>query len=201
MQKLSDNTGSNIHSNTQNAGWDIGTNDKDAIKDKIARANSASLLELFARYEIPIDGYASKKCCCPLPDHNDNSPSFFFKTENQTFYCYGCGRGGKAVRLVSLMENVSLEEAADKIIEGYETNPDVVSNNGREFRERKAIVLGFSSIIRAFLQENSDDVNAIAYADKIAKGFDTLTEKHEIQNDGLKKVVEKLKMKLGEYKI
>jgi DNA primase len=201
MQKLPDNSRSNSISNPQNAGWNIGADDKDALKDLIARANSANLLEIFTRYDIPIDGYGGKKCCCPLPNHDDNSPSFYYYTDTNSFFCFGCKMAGRAVRFVSLMENVSNEEAADKIIQGYETNPNVVSNNGREHREKQKLMLEFSSIIRSFLQSNRDDPQALEYADRIAKGFDTITGRNEIQNDGIRKVIDKLKDKLGEYKV
>jgi predicted Fe-S protein YdhL (DUF1289 family) len=39
--------------------------------------------------DIPIGRMAR----CPLPDHDDNSPSFK-AYDNQTWVCYGCNRGG-----------------------------------------------------------------------------------------------------------
>jgi len=32
--------------------------------------------------------------CCPLPGHEDGSPSFAVDIERQLFYCFGCNRGG-----------------------------------------------------------------------------------------------------------
>jgi hypothetical protein len=32
--------------------------------------------------------------CCPLPGHDDGSPSFVVNPEKQVFYCHGCLRGG-----------------------------------------------------------------------------------------------------------
>jgi DNA primase len=35
---------------------------------------------------------------CPLPDHEDKTPSFYTYSPGR-FYCYGCGRGGDVVDL------------------------------------------------------------------------------------------------------
>lgn len=36
-----------------------------------------------------------KPACCPLPGHDDDSPSFSVTRSDPThFYCYGCNRGG-----------------------------------------------------------------------------------------------------------
>jgi len=36
---------------------------------------------------------------CPLPDHEDRSPSFAVNTEKDVWFCYGCLRGGDVVEL------------------------------------------------------------------------------------------------------
>jgi hypothetical protein len=45
---------------------------------------------------------------CPLPDHEDRTPSFFCYPNHSRFYdgwwCYGCNRGGDVVDLYAAME-------------------------------------------------------------------------------------------------
>jgi|SRR5215207_874213 len=36
---------------------------------------------------------------CPLPDHEDRTPSFVVYTETNSFFCFGCVRGGDVVDL------------------------------------------------------------------------------------------------------
>jgi DNA primase len=36
---------------------------------------------------------------CPLPDHEDRSPSFTVYPETNSCFCFGCGRGGDVVEL------------------------------------------------------------------------------------------------------
>jgi hypothetical protein len=39
---------------------------------------------------------------CPLPDHDDRTPSFVVYTETNSWYCHGCHRGGDVVELARL---------------------------------------------------------------------------------------------------
>ncbi len=39
---------------------------------------------------------------CPLPDHEDRSPSFTVNPEKNVFFCHGCLRGGDVVTLAQL---------------------------------------------------------------------------------------------------
>jgi len=39
---------------------------------------------------------------CPLPDHEDRSPSFTANPEKNVFFCHGCLRGGGVVELARL---------------------------------------------------------------------------------------------------
>jgi hypothetical protein len=36
---------------------------------------------------------------CPLPDHDDRSPSFTVYPHSNTWFCYGCSRGGDVIEL------------------------------------------------------------------------------------------------------
>lgn len=46
---------------------------------------------------------------CPF--HSEKSPSFTVYTENQSFYCFGCGAGGDIVTFVRRIENLDYMEA------------------------------------------------------------------------------------------
>jgi hypothetical protein len=39
---------------------------------------------------------------CPLPDHDDRTPSFVVYTETNSWFCHGCLRGGDVVKLAQL---------------------------------------------------------------------------------------------------
>jgi len=40
---------------------------------------------------------------CPLPDHEDSTPSFWVYPETRSFFCFGCRRGGDVIEYAKLM--------------------------------------------------------------------------------------------------
>jgi hypothetical protein len=48
---------------------------------------------------------------CPLPDHEDRSPSFTVNPEKNVFFCHGCLRGGDVVELARLAWGYDEREA------------------------------------------------------------------------------------------
>jgi DNA primase len=48
---------------------------------------------------------------CPLPDHEDRSPSFTVNAEKNVFFCHGCLRGGDVVELARLAWNYDQRDA------------------------------------------------------------------------------------------
>ncbi len=48
---------------------------------------------------------------CPLPDHEDKTPSFSVNTENNLWICYGCNRGGDVIELARFAWGYSKQEA------------------------------------------------------------------------------------------
>jgi len=62
--------------------------------------NAVPLVEVARRYTHlePFGGKAWFTGRCPLPDHEDKTPSFYIYPPGR-FWCYGCGRGGDVVDL------------------------------------------------------------------------------------------------------
>lgn len=50
-------------------------------------------------------------CCCPLPGHRDTNPSFSINSETGLFICFGCGKKGNYFHFISLMEEITYDEA------------------------------------------------------------------------------------------
>lgn len=81
-------------------------------------------------------------CCCPLPGHDEQTPSFNFDPDQDVFYCFGCHRGGDVFELARHLWGESLfHVVADRLrnIAGIErprppapqpSGPNVVQMNG-----------------------------------------------------------------------
>lgn len=61
---------------------------------------------------------------CPLPDHDENKPSFIVWTQSEyeNFYCFGCLRHNNIIHLVSFMEGISFKEALKRLSDGMEVS-------------------------------------------------------------------------------
>jgi len=55
------------------------------------------------------------KGLCPF--HSEKTPSFTVTPEKQIFHCYGCGKGGSAIKFVMEIEGVSFQEAVRQLAE------------------------------------------------------------------------------------
>lgn len=80
----------------------------DKIKEVKERANIVEV----ARYLNIHLNYANKACC---PFHKEKTASFSISTSKQIYKCFGCGKGGDVISLVSEMININALEAAKLI--------------------------------------------------------------------------------------
>ncbi|WP_233567686.1 CHC2 zinc finger domain-containing protein, partial [Cohnella faecalis] len=55
------------------------------------------------------------KGLCPF--HSEKTPSFTVTPEKQIFHCYGCGKGGNAIKFVMEMEGETFPEAVKRMAE------------------------------------------------------------------------------------
>ena len=83
--------------------------------------NRQSLDEL--KQQIPLMGYLQAHDWQPVrplspgrwmglcPLHGDHQPSFLVDSNQDLFYCYGCGRGGDVIRFAELYHQVKFPQA------------------------------------------------------------------------------------------
>ena len=65
---------------------------------------------------------------CPF--HNEKTPSFTVSPEKKIAHCFGCGKGGNIFQFVSLIENITYNQAIVKL--GTRLGLDIESNNNKE---------------------------------------------------------------------
>lgn len=74
-----------------------------------------TMRQLLKKYNV---GLKRDQARCPLPGHDEDTPSFFLRHNKNKFKCFGCGKGGDIVDFVKLMErcdNVRAVELLEKI--------------------------------------------------------------------------------------
>jgi DNA primase len=58
-----------------------------------------------------LTGPRGRRRHCPLPDHEDRSPSFMLYPDTNSWFCHGCHRGGDVVELYRLAEGYDQRDA------------------------------------------------------------------------------------------
>ena len=104
---------------------------------------------------------------CPYPDHQEKTPSFSVDSEKGFYYCFGCQKGGDAIKLVSELQNLSFVEAVEYLAERsgveleYEGNSRQDAQAARERNERRRA--GYRALAAAaayyqkYLRESSSE--------------------------------------------
>src|SRR5271154_5200121 len=85
----------------------MGSDDLDALK------SSPGVLRIYGKYVKGLKKAGGKYVgLCPLPGHNDKSPSFTI-FEDMRAHCFGCNADKNIFQLVQIMENTGFKEAVE----------------------------------------------------------------------------------------
>ena len=175
---------------------------KDYYQELISRSNTVPLTRIFKHYSIRIDAF-TKKIICPFKSHKggrESTPSFYFYSETNSFYCFGCKAGTRACDFVAEMEHCTKVQAAHQILELFESEVDEDNVYDKvSFSERLEIMIDFSNVVREFHQTYPTD-HARLYVEAACKKYDALSLKKKLNNEALRRVVEQLKEYITLYK-
>ncbi len=83
---------------------------------------------------------------CPYPDHSEKTPSFSVTPDKGFYYCFGCQKGGDAIKLVTDLKSLSFVEAVTYLAERsgveleFEGGTDADSRAAKERNQRRRAV-------------------------------------------------------------
>jgi DNA primase len=92
--------------------------------------NLAEFIEEESGVSLQWSNRKSAKCSCPLPNHNENAPSFTISylsnEERWAFYCFGCHEKGNIITYCQkyVLDNGSFLEAIKYLCEKYKIDDD-----------------------------------------------------------------------------
>lgn len=120
--------------------------------------NSVNLREAAQLYGIEVNRYG--KALCPF--HNDRHPSLYIADDH--YYCFACGEHGDVIDFVSRLFQLSLYDAALKLIADFHLDPDKpptmavlqakrIRTEAQKFREQERLCFFVLSEYRDRLQE------------------------------------------------
>lgn len=209
MRHLSSEARSNSNSSapSETGGFGEPFAGEDHYQELIDLANTVPLVKIFARYNIRCNEF-NYMIRCPLKSHKggkENSGSFKYYHETNSFHCFGCHVGhssAHASHFVAAMESVPLHKAAQKIIDIFKNDLGDVDDSlvSVDYNEQLKIMLDFSETVREFYQTYASE-EARVYVDGACLAYDTLSLKHEnLDNEALKNMVEDIKDYIKSYK-
>lgn len=205
MCPISNSTGSIIILETSGEDGNItkAFTEYDDLKSLIKKANTVSFIKIFKLYKLRFD-LTNKKAVCPFPHHKggrENSASFYFYPETNTFWCFGCKTGTKPCDFVAAIDKINIYSAAKKIVDLFPLNNEIVedlTSTQDNYNEIIKIMMDFSNAVRDFRQVNKDS-KSISFIEEICKAYDKINLKHELSYEALKSLVEQLKEEINSY--
>jgi DNA primase len=82
--------------------------------------NSVDIVQACQMYGVKLDRY--NKGCCPF--HTEKTPSFSVSQQKQLFKCFGCGKSGSVLDLVSTLFGLNILDSAKKINDDFHLRLD-----------------------------------------------------------------------------
>lgn len=146
---------------------------------------TASIVEVASEFTALRRQGARYTGLCPFPDHSEKTPSFSVTPERGFYYCFGCQRGGDAIKLVSELQNLSFVEAVSYLADRsgieleYEGNSPEEARASRERNERRRS--GYRALAAAaayynkYLRESSSEAAEAARKYLEARGINGST--------------------------
>jgi DNA primase len=113
--------------------------------------SNISIVSLFEKYVTLKRTGRDYVCLCPF--HSEKTPSCHIYTDEDSFYCFGCGAGGDIINFMRLTENMEYPEAV-KELAGY-AGLTVPETDGTSYPDvnRKARILEMNRTAAKFWAE------------------------------------------------
>lgn len=73
----------------------------------------ALIVDIVGRYAELKRAGSNHKALCPLPGHEERTPSFFVSESKGIFKCFGCGKGGNVFHFIQEMEGIRFVDAVE----------------------------------------------------------------------------------------
>ena len=111
---------------------------KEQVKDR------ADLATYVARDTKLLKSGQGFKACCPLPGHQEKTPSFHIDARKNFFYCYGCRRGGDIFKYLEITRGMPFMEALKELAEEYRIQLPKFSPEQKgvsDFREQSFVLM------------------------------------------------------------
>lgn len=131
----------------------------ECINAKIDLNDIFNFLKLSFEIQESSSGWTHKRCC-PLPDHQDSTPSFGFNPKNNCWNCFGCHRGGGPIQFIATFYSFSNQDAADFLIKKFNIlniSEDEIISYKPQFLLVKETLYNFAIYLQTFYRKSAEN--------------------------------------------
>ena len=122
---------------------------KDMVREVLAAVDIVDVLG--DSVELKSAGSSRFKGLCPF--HQEKTPSFIVSRDRQTFYCFGCERGGDAITFLRDQEGLSFHEALQKLADRGGIQLRKFGGEGSREAQLRTQVLALSKLAARFYRD------------------------------------------------
>lgn len=126
----------------------------DDTKNQVKTATD--IVELIGNYiELKPAGHARHKALCPF--HQEKTPSFTVNQDKQSFFCFGCEKGGDVFTFLQEIDGLSFREALQTLADKAGIRlPEYKGGGGEDNQRKQLLELGkfASRLYISLLKEN-----------------------------------------------
>lgn len=100
--------------------------------------SKTDILDILSGYIQPTKAGNRHKALCPF--HQEKTPSFIISQENQTYHCFGCGKGGNIFTFIMEKENLTFPESVRFLAQkcGVAVPENISSNDTKDYQKNLA---------------------------------------------------------------
>ena len=73
--------------------------------------NKNNIVDIVGKYAVIKRKGNNYWACCPLPGHNEKTPSFTVNESGQFYHCFGCGKGGDVIKFIEEVESLDFYDS------------------------------------------------------------------------------------------
>jgi DNA primase len=131
---------------------------RDDTKDQVK--NATDIVDIIGAYvELKPSGHGRLKALCPF--HQEKTPSFTVNSDSQSFFCFGCEKGGDVFTFIQEEVGLSFPEALQLLADKASIQlPEYRGQSKQETSIRKQLVDLGSFALRVYqeqLNQNGQD--------------------------------------------
>ncbi len=124
--------------------------------EKVRDANN--LIDILSEYTQFKKSGHQYMACCPLPSHNEKTPSFSASELKQVYHCFGCGRSGNIFDALRELKGFSFPESVEYLATkaGIEipANDKYSKGDNLKYRKEKETLQAITEEAATFFQTN-----------------------------------------------